>query len=615
MSPAARAGASGGALPWEWARLAVLGATLAWTVACLGGYRPETLLVTGPGVASLLVLHLLSPAPRSRTHPIVLLTLPFLGYAALNAAFITPVAWVGWQDVFNWALMAAVFWVVATGIASDGPRRWALGTVIAVAAASCLAGCFQHWVRPNWLMLHRAQAEQFIGRSSGTFGIPNSLAALCLLVLPVSLWLVLRREATPRSRLLGIPVCLLISIGLALTVSRGAWLALAVALAAWPLVLGSGSLPRRLGLAAAVIAGLSLAAAALIVASPLVHQRVAFLIRDMGERSRPILWRAAVHIVQGHPWVGGGAGAFDTLFERWRPEGFNDDPRWAHNDYLNTACDYGLIGTSLALIPVGFALARLKRSRGLEASLAVGLTAFALQLVVDFNLKIPGLAMSMAIVAALALGSDRRQPDPEASAATSVALRVVAAAGVVIVTACLWLPRQRAEAIRYHAREGIDRWGRTRESASAHGSDVAQWVRHLEQATTLDPGNAKAWSDLAYARSLQALVSPADTVALGKKSEQDALKAIGISNLISESWDRLGMALDMQHRWTDGGDAIVKALALAPANAQSWYYYGYHLSLSPTSREEALAAVDTCLRLDPGYLPAQSLRQQLAITR
>lgn len=53
----------------------MLAANLAWTTLCLGGYRPETMIVTSALTGALLVTHLLarifSPMPRS--HPAGLL--------------------------------------------------------------------------------------------------------------------------------------------------------------------------------------------------------------------------------------------------------------------------------------------------------------------------------------------------------------------------------------------------------------------------------------------------------------------------------------------------------------------------------------------------------------
>ena len=59
---------------------------------------------------------------------------------------------------------------------------------------------------------------------------------------------------------------------------------------------------------------------------PIMHERVGQLVANMGEISRPIIWRGAWGIFKEHPVFGGGAGCFDFLFEAFRPVGFHDEP-------------------------------------------------------------------------------------------------------------------------------------------------------------------------------------------------------------------------------------------------------------------------------------------------
>jgi len=159
----------------------------------------------------------------------------------------------------------------------------------------------------------------------------------------------------------------------------------------------------------------------------------------------------------------------------------------------------------------------------------------------------------------------------------------------------------------------IDRMARAGTDASTKGEDLSAAAAALARAVALDPANAQAWSDKAYAESLIALARPADTLALGAAVVADADHALALCTVKAEFWIRRGTGLDMERRWLDGGDSYVRALQIAPMRADVWYYRAYHLSLDPAQLEDALAAVDVCLRLDPGLLLAQSLRQRLAI--
>jgi hypothetical protein len=144
--------------------------------------------------------------------------------------------------------------------------------------------------------------------------------------------------------------------------------------------------------------------------------------------------------------------------------------------------------------------------------------------------------------------------------------------------------------------------------------DVLAAVRAgLARAVQLDPSNAQTWSDKAYANSLWALVNPPQTEELGAEVGHDADRALGLCAVVAEFWIRKGTGYDMQHRWVEGGDCFVRALQLAPVRADVWYYQAYHLSLASAESGPAMAAAEVSLRLDPGFLLAQVLRQRLAI--
>ena len=596
----------------ELPRLIVLFANLFWTVLCLGGYRPETLVVTASLTTLLVAVHLVLPTEKSRCHPALWIFTLFVIYAAWNAAYVSPVHWLGWRDWLTWMQPLAVFWVVLTSFSSVRARSLSLGLLGILAAVSASLAFYQHFGHGTWLMLGRKQADQFIGRASGPFGIPNSLGALLILILPVSIFLASSADERHFVRV-GFGLSAFLSVaGIVFSVSRGAWLGLALALIIWPLLFGQGKLLKRLAIATAVLVAIAAGVALLNECVPLIHARLAFLVRDLGERSRPILWRGAWNIFRARPSFGGGAGSFDVRFEEFRPEGFIDDPQWAHNDYLNTLCDYGLVGFVLAAAGALVCAWKIRGVRGVSAALAIGMIAFGFQLFVDFHFKIPGLGIAFATVAGLVVAEAWPASVSPGSSPRSLATRVVFAAVSIAVFSSIVLPRLRAESLRYHAREAMDRWGAKGESLVTKGPEVEAVQKDLVEACRLDPANALAWSDLSLAESLLAFSRREKTVELGHIAEASARRAISLCSTFPEFWERLCVGLDMQYRWPEGGDASAKALALGPGRPEAWYYRGYHLSLSSPDSDEAIAVLDICLRLDPGYRAALSLRQRLA---
>jgi len=294
-----------------------------------------------------------------------------------------------------------------------------------------------------------------------------------------------------------------------------------------------------------------------------------------------------------------------------------NQPVFAHCDYLNTLCDYGAAGFLLFFGAAAIVAWKCARATGLAGAAFIGLLAFALHLIVDFHMKIPALAMIAACVAAMVTREawparvDALDPGARGLAPRSTAMLL---AVVAVVLTVLWVvPRYRAEALRAAARKTIDRVAQSGTDAATQGDLLAAARAAFARAVALDSSNAQAWSDKAYAESLIALARPMETEAMGAEVVRDADRALSLCQVMAEFWIRRGTGLDMQRRWVDGGGCYVRALEIAPTRADVWYYQAYHLSLNPTELEPAMAAAGVCLRLDPGFLLAQSLRQRLAV--
>jgi O-antigen ligase len=599
---------------WEWARAGIISSALVWTTLGLGGSLPETRVVTVSLVALLLCVHLLDPVPR-RPHPAGWMLLPFLVYAGVNAAWVTPVRWLGWLDWFGWAQAVVVFWVLLNGVRSVGPRRLIFWVLAALGVVAAGFACYQHFGHPEWF----TPGAQFLAarnRSSGFFGIPSSLAALMLLLIPPLGALAIERDEHLPLRLVCIGALVALGMGFLLAVSRGAWIALAVALAAKPFFDSGRSLARRIVRAAVLGALLAVMGGGLYLASPYLRLHLSEWLGDPAARTRPILWQGAWRIFAAHPWAGGGAGSFDARFEPFRPASYQDQPVWAHNDYLNTLADYGLIGFLLLFGAAATIVFRCRAVSGLAAAIGVGLLAFALHLFVEFHLKIPALAMVFATLSARVVGEawpGMAGPPPEGGPASAPPVWGWAGAGAVAVATSLWIiPLFRAEEYRSLARDQIDGLARTGAPVAGQRVLLADVRAELDRAVALDPADAQAWSDRAYADSLWALIEPSRTRELGAAAERDADRALAISRLPVEFWIRRGTGLDMQGQWPAAGRCFAEALNLAPARADVWYYDAYHLSLQAAAREAALTAVDRCLRLDPGYRLGRALRRTLS---
>lgn len=627
--PAPRASA------WEWAQAALLAGNLAWTTLALGGYRAETKVVTLVLTGALVVVHFLARALERggtpRVHPAGWLLLPFLAYAAANVQWVTPVRWLGWMDWLGWAQMIAVFWVALNGVRARGPRQALFGVLVLLGLLGVVCACYQRFARPDWMILGgRLWPGSLEGRASGTFGLPNSFAGFLLLLLPAVSALAFRRSAAVTSRVWWGWVAVVLSFGLVLTLSRGAFLALGLALIGWPLAVARGSWWRRIRIAATVLLGVAVVGGAVTWKAPKVRARMHALVVDVGERTRPIMWRGAWGLARAQPAFGTGAGSYNILFERQRPEKFADEPLWAHSEYLNTLSDYGFVGAGLFFGACFWIAWRCVRQGGREktrrsdwldsptvvAALVVGLAAFGLQMGLEFHLKIPALALALATVAALVvsriwpLAGVGAQPRNTRPAAIAFGISALGAAGAVL----LWgVPLVRAEACRQAGRHVIDQLAGVASDGPGFRSGVLQAIATLQRGTTLDPGNGQAWADLAYAIALRSNFEPAGRLEIGRAAERAAENAMHCTQVHAEFWIRRGVARDIQGRWEEAGRDFLQAVKVAPANAYSWFYLAEHLYLFKGARGPGLAALETCLRLDPGNAPGLALRQRLAI--
>lgn len=618
---------------WEWVQAILLATTLAWTTLGLGGYVPQTMVVTSALVGALLSVNLLerafTRAAMARLHPAGWLPLPFLAYAAANVVYVSPVKWLGWLDWFWWAEACAVFWVVLNGLRSRATRRMVFLTLVALALVGVFMACYQRFVDPEWLMMGRQQWRYFIGRASGPFGSPNSFAAFLVLVLPAVAALAIRRRARATERVWWGWLTVVLAFGLVLPISRGAWIALGLGATLGPLFAGRGTVRRRVLFASSSLAAVLVTAAVVIAVAPKVRFRFAQLVEQSGETTRPHLWRAGWRLFSESPLLGTGAASFNVSFERHRPEGFRDEPEWAHNEYLNTLSDYGAVGAVLLLgavltIALRCALSRREPGRSdrdwiddptTHFGLGVGMLAFGLQLFIDFHLKIPALALTLAVIAALVVS--RAWPVALMAGdgwAGRRATSLFAAIGCATAVGIVFTPAFHAHALAYRARRLIDGLAITPPNAADAAERMHRARGDLSRAVAVDSRHGQAWADLSYASAYLAGVEPQRQGQWAREAEVAAERALALSRAPYEFWVRRGVARDLQGRWLEAGNDFTAALAAAPHNANAWFYHADHLSRRPTEYKLAEAALAFCLRLDPGNPAGLALRQRLAIS-
>ncbi|HEV8701443.1 MAG TPA: O-antigen ligase family protein [Candidatus Polarisedimenticolia bacterium] len=141
------------------------------------------------------------------------------------------------------------------------------------------------------------------------------------------------------------------------------------------------------------------------------------------------IWTQALSMVQAFPIAGVGLGVFPDVFPAFRRSGEGIYLDHAHNDFLEYAAETGAVGcVVLAVAVLLVMLAVLRRPAGLRdfglfGYAAIGsVLAIALHSITDFNLAIPGNALTVSVLLgmvicwtrppSLVLALDREPPRP-----------------------------------------------------------------------------------------------------------------------------------------------------------------------------------------------------------
>jgi len=162
-------------------------------------------------------------------------------------------------------------------------------------------------------------------------------------------------------------------------------------------------------------------------------------------------WRGAAGVIREHPIFGCGLGSFWCVYQRYMLPGA-DMIQHAHNSWLEVWAELGIPGLVLLVVLLGFSIVRgvrnLKDVPGVGA--AVGLLAFALHNLVEFDLYVPEIILPAFVLAGLLAPSAGKS----ASRASSLAFL-----GVCIAVLVVFGPRlmndQAAPELEWQLREAM----------------------------------------------------------------------------------------------------------------------------------------------------------------
>lgn len=588
----------------------------------IGGVFAYTLRWNAPILVLLSLCHCLLLVLESyKPYPLNLYLISFLGfvlYAGIHSTCLSPVPTLAKRECF---LIGHIFLAAHLAYNLWGStvfKQLVLLGFLGIAGLEIGVAFYQYYLNPYWLP-EGLRLPVYSGRSSGTFGSPNHFAGFLSLLFFPSLAAFFRGYGPKLVHGFIFLGCFLLLWGLGLAFSRGAFLGLAIALFCFPLLMSQKR--AFLGRYIPWILIFGLVCGILFYCQLTVFQnRLHFTLESGIDSMRLAFWKAALYLFLEHPLFGQGAASFNDLFERFRPPDFIHEPIWAHNEYLNTLCDYGGLGFVLAFLPLALSLRQviktIKRSpHWLSVGLCLSLLAYAVHCVFDFNCRIPGLWLTATLAYTLLL---RLSTAGACTLPGGYSLSMIA---VSIIILCLSLalvffswPCYQADKIYQEAKETLCQ-KEAEGGPNLSSLDYIPLEKRLIQGLALEPTHAELWFELS--KVYYSLYSIEADPRLREKSLSAIEKARENRRIYWVYWAYYGLHLIRNGEVSTALGALQTALNLAPFQWQTWYYYAFCLKLENTRPDKALEALEHCLRLRPNHSLAKELKadiqSQLAI--
>ena len=386
--------------------LVLVYATLAWGAVRL----TEFAMVQGATALVLILWGVRLWANRSLRlfwPPICWAVLAFVVYAIVRCHYVE-IAYPARQELNQTFVYAALFFAIVNNVNRRDCTTWICVTLIALGSALVVVAAIQFAGHSPPRIWGSIRTVVYGTRGSGTFINPNHFCALLEMIAPIALSYALMGRFKPTAKVvLAYCACLLVA-GICVSVSRGGIVAAAISLTAFLVAL---LFQRGYRLRAAVmLAAIFLAGYVAVHNADALNRRFASASSDMELRTH--IWGIAHQLHQKNIAWGIGPGHFDYEFWPYHHSSvIRLRPGYVHNDYLQTVCEWGvvgmaIIGAALALLFWGIARTwtfvrrdpfELGSRHSSKAAFVLGggfgLLAVLIHSVSDFNMHIPAVAL------------------------------------------------------------------------------------------------------------------------------------------------------------------------------------------------------------------------------
>lgn len=594
-------------------------------IQCLtGGTRlvfalPTYALIT---LTALLATVSFKSATRRPSGSCLVVTALFFAYMltrALNPTW----DYLGWQDLYQMLACLMVYGLCTCYVTTASNRMIIVGALLVLAVGEFFIGLRQFRYVDNWMPFGfiRPNGEW---RASGTLAhsihYAGFLEAVGAFAMATAFW----SRWPGWMRFLAGYAALMCYGGVAISGSRGAYLSSLVSLtvfAVLSLVAVRRLEPERLlrvvtyvavGLVAAIVGAIFL-----MQQSPLLQKRLNLLAQQdlrimsvilsdgtVEGQKRPNAdiriynWQAALDQIRVAPMAGTGAGTHLYYGRLFRRPQIQSDPIHAHSDYLEIAAEYGLLGAAgmLAFIVVHWRHGWRRFSHILAAdlgdldiyqplrsddlALVIGalsaVSAYLAHSIVDFNLHIPGNALTFAFIFAV-LAAPRADEDPAPT-------RVEPFMRFALPALAVWM-----------AISGLSKypgeywWEKAR--VALRDKRFAESITLGERAAGYQERNMELWFHLGEANRAMGMSgrAKADRVPYFTAAVAAYEHALQVFPLDEHVLVRLGQTLDELGRFAEARTAYRRAIEHDPKLGVLHGYYAQHLFRVGRTEEARIA--------------------------
>lgn len=505
----------------------------------------------------------------------------FMGYA-VGRYFTAEIEYTARQEMVRVLVYGLLFFAVLNNLHRLETTQVVGMTVLFLGMAIAFYAIIQFLTDSDYVW-HFVRPAGYHKRGSGTFFCPNHLAGYLEMVLPLGLVYTLTGRFSHVAKVLLCYASLVVFAGIAVTISRGGWVATILTLIMLFVWLMRQRDYRLQGLL--LCAALAAITVVFVLKAGLSQDRKERMtLAEQTEDVRFKLWPPTVRMWQDHVWWGVGPGHLEHRFPQYRPAMWEAQSRVdrAHNDYLNTLADWGLVGAALVAGTWGLFYWGVARSwrfvqraqtdftakRSNKSSFVMGgtlgLAAILLHSVVDFNMQIPSNAILAVVLMALVSGYFRF--------ATEAYWHTMRWPLRIPVTLAL------LAGLMYL---GWQSWERTAEChwlARAEAAPLCspEQMAALEKAYLADPRNFETAHQIGEGFRLLSWEGGEDYQAQGEKALRWFRKSSALNPYYAYNFLHAAMTLDWLGRHDEARETFEKAEALDPNSYYVQALLGWH---------------------------------------